>query len=208
MSFRRIAMLLVLAGLILVLRFRLGGVDPAKDNAAAGTGERVVLIEAGESTEADSTSTNAKSRLRPATPSITRADTIELLKATVIHHFELKDESLADVVSAINQAIREARVPEGQLRVSLDARGDKAFEKLRIRELKLQNVPLSDLFKYLCGNTKLRYQVDAGTVSLGSALTFDQISPEDDEAPPSLPELDPTSQTDDDPFAEGKIVPR
>lgn len=110
MSIRRIAILLVLAGLFLVLRFRLGGVDPAKDNAAAGTGERVVLIKAGESTEAESTSTNAKSREREPEEKLDVDETLAALKATLPGLTKFPEQTLQERILATNALLKKAGI--------------------------------------------------------------------------------------------------
>ncbi|MCW1913671.1 hypothetical protein OJ996_08800 [Luteolibacter sp. GHJ8] len=79
---------------------------------------------------------------------------------------------------------------------------------LRIRELRLRNVPLAEVLKYMCGGTKLRYKVDEFAVTFVPATETDEdLFNRTFKVPPNFRELLQENSGDEeeqDPFASDR----
>ncbi len=84
------------------------------------------------------------------------------------------------------------------------ASGSTYVGDLRIRELKLRNVPLEVVLKHICGNTKLRYKVDAyGVTIVPLTETGEDVFTRSFTVPPGFhASLEGGGGGDIDPFAE------
>ena len=107
-----------------------------------------------------------KSAERPAEPSVTIEDTLELLRDTIIPVGSYSDQTLAERTAAINRQLEQAGIPSHQLRVRIHHRlarqaGESAW---KLGELELRNAPVAEVLKYTCGSTKLRYRALPGVV--------------------------------------------
>lgn len=109
---------------------------------------------------------------------------IDSLHSTIIERFVIDDESWEDCVELLNKAIRKAGIPEDHLRVVIDARDLQEIGQLRVRELRVHNAPITEVLKFICGNTKVRCRVGAGIVSFCSSTTYlHEMQREDGKAP-------------------------
>ncbi len=103
----------------------------------------------------------------------TKEETIALLQTTAVSQFDVEDSALEETVARLNQLARDRGIPERELTFSIDHR----VSHLRIRELRVRNVPLLMVPKYVCGNSKVRWWVDPGKVTFG---LYDDFGPETD----------------------------
>jgi hypothetical protein len=93
-------------------------------------------------------------------------EAIEFLRMRSI---ELDTAELDPARKGINFIIRQ---PKSSVDSELDAnatgelRAARGPGELRIRELRLRNTPMSEVLKYMCGNTKLRYKIDDFAVTI------------------------------------------
>jgi hypothetical protein len=110
---------------------------------------------------------------------------LEKLKNTIIPEVDFEDVSMEEAVhqlfsgTGINWVIRKPRMGgSGEAALDADAlRGLGATTDvgaLRIRELKLRNVPLAEALKYMTEQTKLRYKVDEHAVTFVPATETDE----------------------------------
>ena len=136
--------------------------------------------------------TRLKNRIHHPKPTI--EETEELLKVTIIPRVDIQDQTILEVAAAITIFIKDAGIPPHQLRVIVNKSDD--LVRWRIRELRIRNIPLAVLFKYICDSTRLRYRVEPGIIRF-----FDAASP------PEIPEIKESSAPSkilpdpDDPFA-------
>lgn len=119
----------------------------------------------------------------------TEEETITLLRTTVVSQFEVEDATFGETVAELNQLARDRGIPARELTFSTDHR----FSQHRIKELRVKNVPLAVVLKYVCGNSKIRYRVSAGRVM------FEYLEDFTEEPKPTAKEQ---TDPDHDPFAE------
>ena len=114
-------------------------------------------------------------------------------------------------VAQINQLIKNAGVEPHKLRLIL-SKSDPATKLTFSDELKIRNVPVADVLKYVCGSTKFRYRIrENGIVEFATQLEIDDPPPVSSIPAESMPtpsgELDifgndPNAPNSNDPFAE------
>jgi general secretion pathway protein D len=130
-----------------------------------------------------------------------------------LRSIELDTQELDPNRKGINFVIRKPRTGGGaDAGLDADAGGLGAAQdpgSLRIRELRLRNVPLAEALKYICEQTKLRYKVDEFAVTLVPATETDEdLFTRNFRVPPDfLSKLGGGGGADgdvaDDPFADG-----
>lgn len=114
-----------------------------------------------------------------------------------------------EVAAAITIFIKDAQIPPHQLRVIVNKSDD--LVKWRIRELRIRNIPLDVLFKYICDSTRLRYRVEPGIIRFFDAATPPEILEIKESSAPGeiLPDPDDPFEGSPaqgaDPFAEPEI---
>ena len=96
-----------------------------------------------------------------------------------LRSIELDTQELDPTRKGINFVIRKPRTGgTGDAGLDADAAGGLGAAadpgSLRIRELRLRNVPLAEALKYICEQTKLRYKVDDFAVTLVPATETDE----------------------------------
>jgi hypothetical protein len=79
---------------------------------------------------------------------------------------ELDTLELDPARKGISFVVRKPRVSAGDAGLDAGFPGGGDPGALRIRELKLRNVPLSDALKYICDATKLRFKIDDYAITL------------------------------------------
>lgn len=91
---------------------------------------------------------------------------------------ELDTAELDPAKKGMNFVIRKPRVSSGDAGLDADAAGGLGAAQdpgaLRIKELRLRNVPMSEALKYITEATKLRYKVDDYAVTLVPATETDE----------------------------------
>lgn len=91
---------------------------------------------------------------------------------------ELDTAELDPSKKGMNFVIRKPRVSSGDAGLDADAAGGLGAAQdpgaLRIKELRLRNVPMSEALKYIAEATKLRYKVDEYAVTLVPATETDE----------------------------------
>ena len=97
-----------------------------------------------------------------------------------LRSIELDTQELDPNRKGINFVIRKPRGGAGGADAGLDADAAGGLGaapdpgSLRIKELRLRNVPLAEALKYICEQTKLRYKVDEFAVTLVPATETDE----------------------------------
>ena len=149
-----------------------------------------------ESTDQFAAPPRTKSKNRIHHPKPTIEETTELLRTTIIPRVDFQDQTILEVATAINGFIQEAGIPPHKLRVVVNPSVSSAG--WRIKELRIRNIPLAVLLKYVCGSTILNYRAEPGVIRFYN-MRDDPSSEipklEESSAPIELPP-DP-----DDPFA-------
>ena len=139
-----------------------------------------------------------KSKIRLNHRRPTKEETVELLRNTMIPTASFEDISIKEVLDELNRLTSEAGIPPEQLKFVRGAPHvfPDDYLELKVRELKVTNIPLADLLKYLVGRSKIVYVVDRGVVEFR-----DIHAPPDhpETVPPNLPEK--ASSGASDPFA-------
>lgn len=117
---------------------------------------------------------------------------------------ELDTLELDPARKGISFVVRRPRVSAGDAGLDAGIPGGGDPGALRIKELKLRNVPLSDALKYICDATKLRYKVDDYAITLvPQTETGEDIFTRTFQVPPDFAEaLQGGGGGDVDPFAE------
>jgi len=108
---------------------------------------------------------------------------LKQLQSIVVPQIDFEDTTVEEAIQVlrrygVNFVIRRPRTGGGDSLLDADAAGglgDAADPgALRIKELKLRNVPLAEALKYICEQTKLRYKVDDHSVTLVPATETDE----------------------------------
>ena len=143
-------------------------------------------------------------------------DTIDFLR---LRASELDNTELDPAKKGINFVIRRPKASVGATDAGVPAVGAAAAEvltlgstdpgALRVKALRLNNVPLAVALKYICEQTKLRYKVDDFAVTLVPATEIgDEIFTRTFRVPPDFQsQLDSgggTAEVASDPFADTK----
>ncbi len=143
--------------------------------------------------------TKSKDRIVHRKPTL--AETENLLRNTIIPRVDIEDLSVGEAANTIRLLIQDAGIEPHELQIVCDMTAP--ISEMRIRELRIRNIPLAVLLRYICDSTKLRYYVSPGAIEFGSmtddpfeGVGFDGPDPFE-EPEPVKPILDP-----DDPFAE------
>lgn len=115
--------------------------------------------------------TRTKLRHRPLLEKPTIEETTELLKTTIISLVDLPaDQSLPERISNLNELIRREGVDPSRLRLILSS-GDSAGQWRFKDELRIREVSVREVLKYLCGNTMLRCHVrENGIIELTTTV--------------------------------------
>lgn len=109
------------------------------------------------------TEIKTRSRIRATVPTL--EETIESLRNTVVPMVDLPpDRSLTETADAINKLLQEAGIPPHQLKVTYDKSSPRIGNLRYKAELRLRNVPVAVILKYVCDSTILRYAVRPGVV--------------------------------------------
>ncbi len=102
-------------------------------------------------------------------------EAIDFLRLRTI---ELDSSELDPNRKGIGFVIRKPRTSGGDAGLDADAAGGLGAAQdpgaLRIKELRLRNVSVSEALKYIAGNTKLRYKIDDYAVTLVAATETDE----------------------------------
>ena len=199
-----LATTLVVAGLYLTLRSQTSIFSEPQANGrnqtAHSTTESTVQF-------AEPPRTKLKNRIHHPKPTI--KETEELLKVTIIPRVDIQDQTILEVAAVVTTFIKDAGIPPHQLRVIVNKSDD--LVKWRIRELRIRNIPLAVLFKYICDSTRLRYRVEPGIIRFFDAAAPPEFPVLEESITPSdiLPDPDDpfagSSAQGADPFAEPEI---
>ena len=199
-----LATTLVIAGFYLTLRSQTSIFNEPQADERNQTAHSTT-----ESTDQFATTPRTKSKNRIHHPKPTIEETEELLKATIIPRVDIQDQSILEIAAVITTFIKDAGIPPHQLRVIVHKSDD--LLRWRIRELRIRNIPLHILLKYICDSTRLHCRVEPGIIcffDVADAAEFPEI--EESSAPSEvLPDPDdpfagsPTQGAD--PFAEPEI---
>lgn len=144
---------------------------------------------------AEPSRTKSKNRIYHPKPTI--EETTGLLRNTIIPRVDIEDRTILEVAAAINGFIQDAGIPPHNLRVIVNKSDD--LMKWRIKEERIRNVPLSELLKYVCDSTRLRYRIEPGIIRFFDAA---------DDSLPEIPKIEESSSPSeilpalDDPFGE------
>jgi hypothetical protein len=149
---------------------------------------------------APGSASRTKSKIRIQHPKPTLEETVELLKSTIVPKVDILDQPLSEVTAKINTLIKDAGIPSHKLKVVINS--PELFAQLRIKELRIRNIPLSILLKYICDNTKIRYRVEPGIVIILSATEIPPDSPKIENPDASNDPFANSSGPTSDPFAE------
>ena len=162
-----------------------------------------------ESIDQFATTPRTKSKNRIHHPKPTIEETEELLKATIIPRVDIQDQTILEVAAVVTTFIKDAGIPPHQLRVIVHKSDD--LLRWRIRELRIRNIPLHILIKYVSDSTRLRYRVEPGIIRFfdhADAAEFpeieESIAPSDILPDPDDPFAGSPAQGAD-PFAEPEI---
>ncbi|GAA5118836.1 hypothetical protein JIN84_22575 [Luteolibacter yonseiensis] len=132
----------------------------------------------------------------------------EKLRRMILPRIDFQDISLRDAVGFLREESVNLDITEkdpakkGVNFVINDATG--VVGRLRIRELKVRNIPLDQALKYICDSTKLRYRVGDSRVTFGIATEAgDEIITRTFKVEPDFASvLDGGEDASTDPFAE------
>lgn len=143
-----------------------------------------------------------KSRIRINHPKPSIEETENLIRATIIPVLVLPpDQPLPERIARINELIQKAGVEPYRLRLILRS-ADPANQWRMRDEVRVREIPLGHVLRYLCDSTKLRFRVrENGIVELSTVP-----DPEATPPPPSgeidIFEKDPNAPEEPDPFAD------
>ncbi len=208
-----LATILLIAGLLITFRLKTPNPNELQSNGRSqsicSTTESVVQL----ADPAEPSRTKSKIRIHHPKPTI--EETMELYKNTIIPRVDIQDLTIVEVAAAITSFIQQAGIPPHELRVIVNK---SVSSEWGINEVRIRNVPLSVLLKYICDSTRLRYRVEPGIIRFLDALddSLPEIPKIEESSSPSgiLPALDdpfggfPAPQSDPsaaDPFAEPEI---
>ena len=199
-----LATTLVIAGFYLTLRSQTSIFNEPQADERNQTAHSTT-----ESTDQFATTPRTKSKNRIHHPKPTIEETEELLKATIIPRVDIQDQSILEVAAVVTTFIKDAGIPPHQLRVIVHKSDD--LLRWRIRELRIRNIPLHILIKYVSDSTRLRYRVEPGIIRFfdhADAAEFpeieESIAPSDILPDPDDPFAGSPAQGAD-PFAEPEI---
>lgn len=95
------------------------------------------------------------------------AVTVEKLKTLIIPRLDFENVSIDEAVDFLRVSAVELDVTEkdpAKKGINFVVRNQAAGEAPMIRELRLVNVPMATVLKYICDNRKLRYTVEGNAV--------------------------------------------
>lgn len=188
-----LAAILLFAGLFITLHPKTPSPSQLQPNGR-NQSIRSATESAAQSSDLDEPSrTKSKNRIQHPKPTI--EETTELLKNTIIPRVDIQDQSLLEVAAAITSFIQEAGIPPHKLRVIVDKSASLAG--WRIKEVRVREVPIAVLLKFVCDSTKLRCRIEPGIIRF--CFHTDYPSPkipetEESDSPIELP------SAPDDPF--------
>lgn len=113
-----------------------------------------------ETTTGNVSRTKSKNRIQHPKP--TYEETMILLGSTIIPKVDFQDQSLSEVTAALNTFIKDAGISPHKLKVVIN--NPKLFAQWKIRELRVREIPLAILLKFICDSTTLRYRVEPGII--------------------------------------------
>lgn len=148
--------------------------------------------------EAKAGPASTKRSLRDMGRKPTEEETRDLLEATIVPEIRIDDATLEETMAELNQIARDCGIPARELTFSIDRRASH----LRVRELRIRNVPLIIIIKYVC-DSSLTCRVSPGRVLIGRHRDlFEESVPAEEE--PSDPDHDPFAGPDEDVRVEDK----
>jgi len=140
--------------------------------------------------------TKSKERIVHRKPTL--AETTDLLRNTIIPRVEIEDQSVGETANTLRLLIQEAGIHPHELRIICDMAAPSSA--MRIRELRIRNIPLAVLLKYICDSTKLRYHLTPGVIEFKSISERFERAESDEPDPFEEPETPKPLLDPDDPF--------
>lgn len=141
--------------------------------------------------------TKSKDRVVRRKPTLD--ETNDLLRNTIIPLVEIGDVSVGEAVSKIRLLIQDSGIETHQFRIVCDM--SAPYSRLRIKDLRLREVPLAMVFKYLCDSTILRYRVRPGILEFNSMSEGFEETNFDESTPLAEPESAKSPLDPNDPFS-------
>jgi hypothetical protein len=191
--------LIVIACFVIVLTIYLRPWRSAVEERPKDQGIHCMIVAEDESPLTSSNSAeSARTKPRPRTnrPKPTIEETSELVRTTIVPLLDLPpNQPLTERVACINELIRDAGVESDRLRLMIRS-ADSALEIRSKSELRVREIPLAIVLKYLCDSTRLRYHIrENGIVELTT-------SQDPDPSPHTAEPESSSAEEKDDPFAE------